>query len=103
MADLKTPWNAQSRSLSDGALVIKNAAFEQVCVIAEKADRSYKKDAEHLPIASLIEAAPDMLAALYGTLGIVELVNAETPGAFNDDLPDLIAEARAAIAKAKGE
>ena len=58
-------------------------------------------NADH--IVRAVNAYDDMLAALYGTLGIVELVNAETPGAFNDDLPDLIAEARAAIAKAKGE
>lgn len=54
-------------------------------------------------ILRVIDGHEDLLAALYGTLGIVENVYEADAFAFNGDLPDLITEARAAIAKAIGQ
>ena len=43
----RTPWVVQSRSMSDGALVIKDADNNEVCCLVEKSDREYgKKDTE---------------------------------------------------------
>lgn len=35
------PWIAESRGVSDGALVVKDAEFNEICVVRERAQRSY--------------------------------------------------------------
>ena len=89
-------WVAQSRGMSDGALVVKDQEFNEICVIRESADRSYgaQNDAD-IANATLIAAAPELMAALqacacfWGSAALYDSPVAQ--------------QARAAIAKAKGK
>jgi hypothetical protein len=93
------PWFAQSRAMSDGALVIKDSEFNELCVIRESADRIYgSQNDTDMANSALIKAAPDLLAALQAC------ANALSRYAHTDDSADCAAEsARDAIAKARGE
>lgn len=60
-----TQWTARARSMSDGSLVITNTDAEEVCVVRDRKDRHYgPQDDADIANASLIAAAPDLLAAL---------------------------------------
>lgn len=99
------PWLAQSRSLSDGSLVVNTGApdFNEICCLRDKKDRHYgQQDNTDQANALLIAAAPDLIAALEGLLesyaayvGVDEVTNADIV------LP--VQEARAAVKKARGQ
>ena len=86
-------WDAQSRSMSDGALVVKDSEFNEICVIREKLDRHYRGEQEKTDQANaaLIASAPDLLAALDGVVRVA------------DRATDEFDAARAAIKRARGE
>lgn len=86
-------WVARSRSASDGALVVMDAEFNEVCVIREQIDRYYgDQDKLDIARASLLASAPDLLAALEHSIRFHDQLTAQD-----------IERYRAAIRKAKGE
>jgi len=97
-----TQWQAQSRSASDGALVVKDENYNEICVIREKSDRTYGPlDNQDQARAVLIAAAPELLAALEAIIadaGKTRMSNLDA------DLPQdaALIQARAAIAKSTG-
>ena len=61
----KGPWEAHAASLSNQSLVVTAPAdgdgFRRICVVRAAESRSTQNDAEDIPNARLIAAAPDLL------------------------------------------
>jgi len=94
------PWVAQSRAMSDGALVVKDSEFNEICVIRERADRIYgSQNDTDMANSALIEAAPDLLAELEAMVTTWEGPRELAAIRFAQN----VIAARAAIAKARGE
>ena len=102
----RTPWVVQSRSMSDGALVIKDADNNEVCCLAEKADREYgKKDTERQLLGQYIincVNSHDALARLaQGTVNWYESSGSSDPDTSSIGSDVLWSQARAALKIAK--
>lgn len=94
------PWKAQSRCASDGTLVVKDASFDEICVVREKTLRDYTdEDKKHVANARLIAAAPDLLAACEAVLK----ADANPQPWLEPKYSNAIAQARSALSKARGE
>ena len=98
----QTKWTVESRSASDGALVVKDENYNQICTIREKAERTYggdqeKQDQAH---ATLIAAAPDMaeaLAALFRECAMIHRFGGDASNAKEAD--EAQSNARALLAR----
>ena len=99
---MRTPWVVQSRSMSDGALVIKDADHNEVCCLAEKADRKYgKKDSERIIlgewIVNCMNSHSDLVDALETYFDEMEITDID-----QRDMKGFEEKALAALYKAQG-
>ena len=96
---MKQQWEARSRSVSDGALIVADQDHNEICCVVEKKFREYgEEDKQRIKNAVLMAAAPDLLCALEELLEHIEWrrrTSGETTGPN-----DCTHRARAAIAKA---
>jgi hypothetical protein len=59
------PWEARSRSVSDGALIVTDSEHNELCCVVEKKYREYgPEDKQRIANAVLMAAAPLMLSTL---------------------------------------
>ena len=99
---MRTPWVVQSRSMSDGALVIKDADHNEVFCLAEKADREYgKKDLERIIlgewIVNCMNSHSDLVDALETYFDEMEITDID-----QRDMKGFEEKALAALYKAQG-
>lgn len=94
-------WIARSRSMSDGALVIKDAAtYNEICVVRESERREHGPQNDiDMANALLIAAAPDLAVAVADLLDWLDDGNRQLSDACQRD----VWAARAVLAKARGD
>lgn len=66
------PWEARSRSLSDGSLIVSDKKNNELACVRRREDRSYsEEDRRAVANAVLMAAAPELLASLEEALTLV--------------------------------
>lgn len=95
-------YNASSRLEDDGRAICDMRPSVRLKHADKRRSDSFVYSQEDIANAQLIAAAPDLLAALEALLPFASTV-AKTPFGAMNGVQDLIDEARAAIANAKGE
>ncbi len=86
------PWEARSRGLDDGTLIVSSSDGE-LAVIRNSVDRTFDNNDRDVANARLIAAAPALLEALEGLRDAARRI----PGAYTGALAEPLHLARAAI------